>query len=162
MSKTHTRPLIIDDEIPDIPGRTDEGTPISLADFNGRALAVFFTGKMLERTEITLLKNIKRRVEEFLEFECSPVVVSMASEEILASVRESEDLPFLLISDVDGAIHEAVNGGQTKEAIGSWLVNDDGKIVSAIPPMPPREQVSATVAALARIIVRPGGSQSET
>jgi len=162
MSKSNSRPLIIDDEIPDISGRTDEGTPISLADFNGRALAVFFTGRALERIEITMLKNLKRRVDEFLEFECSPVVVSMASEDVLASVREAEDLPFLLISDVDGAIHESVNGGKTEEAIGSWLVNDEGKIVSAIPPMPPREQVSATVAALSRIVARPGGSQSDT
>ena len=156
MSKTNIKSLVIDDEIPSIPGRTDEGTPISLADFQGRALAVFFLGKGFERTELTMVKSIKRRIDEFLEFECSPIVVSMEPAEILNSIRETEELPFLLISDYYGDIHQAVNGEATESAIGSWIVNDTGKIVSAVHPMPPREQVSATVAALSRIVAQPG------
>ena len=158
MSKTSMKSLVIDDAIPSVPGRTDEGTPISLADFKGRALAVFFLGKGFDRTEMTMVKNIKRRIDEFLEFECSPVIVSMEPEEILSSIREAEDLPFLLISDRYGAIHEAVNGAPTEASIGSWIVNDDSRIVSAVNPMPPREQVSATVAALSRIVGRPVGT----
>ncbi|MBN2717073.1 MAG: redoxin domain-containing protein [Deltaproteobacteria bacterium] len=158
MSNTYLKSLVIDDDIPSVPGRTDEGTPISLTDFKGRALAVFFLGKGFERTELTLVKNIKRRIDEFLEFECSPIVVSMEPEEILSSAREAEDLPFLLISDYHGAIHEAVNGLPTESAIGSWIVNDESKIVAAVPSMPPREQVSATVAALSRIVARPGSN----
>ena len=159
MNKSGIKPLVIDDDIPDIAGRTDEGTPISLADFKGRALAVFFLGKGFERTEITMVKNIKRHIDDFLEFECSPIVVSQESEEVLSSIRESEDLPFLLLSDAGGAIHAAVNGGATDASIGSWLVNDEGKVVSAVHPMPPREQVNATVASLSRVVARSRSAQ---
>lgn len=154
MNRTNIRPLVIDDQIPDYLGRTDEGTPISLADFKGRALAVFFLGKGFSRTELTMVKSIKRRIDDFLEFDCSPIVVSMESDEVLCSVRDSEELPFLMISDHSGMIHAAINGAPTEEALGSWLVGDDGRIVSAIHLMPPREQVSATVAALTRVVER--------
>lgn len=159
MKSRTSKPLVINDSIPSVMGRTDEGTPISLADFNGRALAVFFLGKGFERTEMTLVKNIKRRINEFLEFECSPIIVSLESDMVLASVRESEELPFLMISDLTGNIHGDICGELTKEALGSWLVSSEGKILSAIHPMPPREQVSATVAALSRVIENMSNAQ---
>ncbi|MBN2343273.1 MAG: redoxin domain-containing protein [Deltaproteobacteria bacterium] len=154
MKRINSKPLVIDDEIPDVMGRTDEGTPISLVDFKGRNLAVFFLGAVFDRTEMTLVKSIKRRIDEFLEFDCSPIVVSMEADDVLGSVREGESLPFLMVSDRSGGIHASVAGGATDQSLGAWLVNDESRIVSAIHPMPPRELVSATVAALARVVER--------
>jgi len=132
-------------------GRTDEGTPIALSDFKGRMLAIFLIGEGFTPSHQNYLKQIADRTDDFLRLDCSPIAISTEPEEILASFRESEKLPFLLISDTNSNIYKAMLvPGQN--ANGSWLINEDGIITSFISHMNPREQVAATVAAQLRIV----------
>jgi len=145
------RPLAVGDIVPIAEGRTDEGTPISLADFKGRALAVFLLGSELNRTARALLKHLAKSTPEFLALECSPIAVSTEPAEMLAEVRNAEGLPFLMISDTELALHRAFAGAPPAGAAGAWLVDKKGAIVAAVPPLGYKEQISATLAALARV-----------
>ena len=145
------RPLGIGAPAPTAEGRTDEGTPISLADFKGRALAVFVLGRDLNRAARTLLAQLAKRAPEFLAAECSPVAISAEPAEMLAEIRDSEGLPFLMISDTELGIHRALTGAAPAGPSGVWLFDSSGAVVAAVPSLGPKEQISAAVAALARV-----------
>jgi len=151
--KTKVRlPLTSGDPAPDEEGKTDEGTSVSLADFEGRTLAVFFTGRGQGRTKETLIRGIQTRIKEFLDCNCSPLVVSADSVEVLAARRDEDDLPFLMISDPELHIHRAFSGAMPGvENRGAWVIDDSGRISAALAPMPPREQISAVLSFLTRI-----------
>jgi len=145
------RQLGIGDPAPGAEGRTDEGTPISLADFKGRALAVFLLGRGIDRATRTQLRQLAKRTPEFLALECSPLAVSTEAAEMLAEIRESEGLPFLMISDTDLGIHRALAGAVPARSPGAWLIDGSGVVAASIPALGFKEQISAALAALARV-----------
>jgi len=145
------RQLGIGDPAPAAEGRTDEGTPISLADFKGRALAVFLLGRGLDRATRAQLRQLAKRTPEFLDRECSPVAVSTEPAEMLAEVRESEGLPFLMISDTELGIHRALAGAVPARPSGAWLFDGSGAVAASVPALGFKEQISAALAALARV-----------
>ena len=145
------RPLGVGDRVPTAEGRTDEGTPISLADFRGRALAVILLGRELNRTARALLKHLAKRTPEFLALECSPIAVSTEPAEMLAELRDAEGLPFLLVSDTELALHRAFAGAATAGQAGTWIVDRAGAVAASVPPLGYKEQISAALAALARV-----------
>jgi peroxiredoxin len=151
MPEKMSKPLTIGSKLPNIMGRTDEGTPIALSDFKGRTIALFLLGTRIERIQEIFLRNIKKRLKDFLEMDCSPIVISGESHKILTKYQKNENLLFLLISDADLRIHSAINGAKNSADICSWIANDEGEIAAMIPSMPPREQVNATLAALVRV-----------
>jgi peroxiredoxin Q/BCP len=153
-----TRPAGIGDPAPVVEGRTDEGTPISLADFKGRALAVFLLGRALDRAAKGFLRRLAERTPEFLAAECSPLAVSAEPAAALAVARDAERLPFLLISDTELGIHRALGGGVPAGPAGAWLFDDRGAVVAAVPALGPAETIAAALAALVR--VRQAGGQS--
>ncbi len=142
------RPLIVGGRAPVVPGRTDEGTPISLADFKGRALAVFLIGKGYSRDHRTLLNRIRKSTSDFMEMDVSPVVISGEAEEVLSSLRESLSLPYLMMSDRSMSIHKELSGGSDE---GVWVFDARGRVASVVPAMGPKEQVGAVLAALNRV-----------
>ena len=148
---TRARPLGIGDPAPTAEGRTDEGTPISLADFKGRALAVFLLGRDLNRATRTILSQLAKRTPEFLAAECSPVAISTEPAEMLAELRDSEALPFLMISDTELGIHRALTGAAPAGPSGAWLFDRAGAAVASVPPLGSKEQISAVLAALDRV-----------
>jgi len=143
--------LGIGDPAPAAEGRTDEGTPISLADFKGRALAVFLLGRGLDRATRAQLRQLAKRTPEFLALECSPLAVSTEPAEMLAEIRESEGLPFLMISDTELGIHRALAGAVPARPPGAWLIDGSGAIAASVPALGFKEQISAALATLARI-----------
>ena len=148
---SRARPIGIGDPAPAAEGRTDEGTPISLADFKGRPLAVFLLGRELNRAARTLLAQIAKRTPDFLAAECSPLAISAEPAEMLAELRDASALPFLLISDTELGIHRALTGAAPAGPSGVWLFDSSGAAVATVPPLGPKEQISAAVAALARV-----------
>jgi peroxiredoxin len=151
-----TRPLGTGDSAPIAEGRTDEGTPISLADFKGRALAVFLLGRGIKRGTRTLLAQLARRTPEFLAAECSPVAVSTEPAEMLAELRDASALPFLMISDTELGIHRALAGAVPAGPSGVWLFDKAGAVVATVPALGFQEQISAALAALDRVRAQRG------
>ena len=147
---TRSRPIGIGDPAPAAEGRTDEGTPISLADFKGRALAAFLLGRELNRAARSLLAQIAKRTPELLAADCSPLAVSAEPAEMLAELRDASALPFLLISDTELAIHRALAGSVPAGPSGAWLFDAAGALIASVPPLGAKEQISAALAALAR------------
>ncbi len=145
---------LIGKKLPQNTGRTDEGTPISLFDFKGRAIAVFFTGEGILSSDLVLVRKLKEASKEFLLYNCSPVWVSTESEEILAAARDLDKLPFMIISDFSKEIHNEMQYDfsldKLSDKIEVWIADDKGKIISAIPSMEPGSLVNATMAALPR------------
>jgi len=141
---------LIGKELPRDTGRTDEGTPISLFDFKGRAIAVFLTGDGVLSSQLKLVRQLKEASKEFLSYNCSPIWVSTESEEILAAARDLDKLPFMIISDFSKEIHNEMQYDFSSDKINVWIADDKGKIISAIPSMEPISLVNATIAALPR------------
>jgi peroxiredoxin len=148
---TRTRRLGIGDQAPTCEGRTDEGTPISLADFKGRSLAVFLLGRALNRATRTFLSQLAKRTPELLAAECSPLAISAEPAEMLAELRDASALPFLLISDTELGIHRALAGSVPPGPSGAWLFDGDGALVASVPALGAKEQIAAVLAALARV-----------
>jgi peroxiredoxin len=148
---TGGRRLGIGDPAPACEGRTDEGTPISLADFKGRALAVFLLGRRLDRAARTFLSRLAERTPEILAAECSPLAISGEPAEALAELRGASALPFVLVSDTDLGIHRALAGSAPPGPSGAWLFDGAGTLIASVPPLGPREQIAAVIAALARV-----------
>jgi peroxiredoxin len=145
------RRLGVGDPAPLAEGRTDEGTPIALADFKGRALAVFLLGRRLDRAARAQLRLLAKRTPEFLRLECSPLVISAEPAEVLAAIRDAERLPFVTISDTELGIHRALAGSVPERSAGVWLFDGDGALAAAVPTLGFKEQVAAALAALGRI-----------
>ena len=137
--------------MPQAIGRTDEGTPVSLCDLKGRAVAVFLTGETMDENTTTLFKSIATAIEDFSGMDYSPVVVSTQPEEVLAASRELHGLPFMMISDFSRDIHRKLGFGIQEEFAKVWIADDECEIVAVVPPMSSEEQVSATIEAITRV-----------
>ena len=142
---------LIGKELPMETGRTDEGTPVSLYDFRGRAMAVFLSGKGVTGKNSDFVRHLKEATPDFLKYECSPVWVSADEEEILAASREMYDLPFMIISDFSKEIHSDLGYDFDRNGIDVWIADDSAKIVYALPSMEPVELINATISALERV-----------
>ncbi|MCK9459269.1 MAG: redoxin domain-containing protein [Proteobacteria bacterium] len=148
---SRARPVGIGDPAPAAEGRTDEGTPISIADFKGRALAVFLLGRELNRAARALLAQLAKRTPDFLAAECSPLAISAEPAEMLAELRDASALPFLLVSDTELGIHRALAGTVPPGPSGAWLFDRTGALIATVPALGAKEQVPAVLAALARL-----------
>jgi hypothetical protein len=138
--------------VPSTEGRTDDGTPIALSDLAGRCLAVFLAGA-LDPERAVMLEDLAGRSRGFLELGCSPVVVTTEGDEVVASMREDKDYPFIVISDRTGALHAALCAGPAGDA-GAWIVDEAGVLAAAVPSLPPREMIAAALSSLVRLAGR--------
>lgn len=134
----------IGDMLPDVDVRTDEGTPLSLTDLNGRATAVFLCGPKLSGSVEQLLAVLSENTGRFLSLNMSPVVVLGESTETLSAFREKKDVPFLLLSDGDLSLHREFRG-KDGDDVGVWIADPDGTVVEVLPLLPPVEQVRLAV-----------------
>ena len=151
MSKKTHKSLRLGDRAPRTDGRTDEQTPISFTDFFGRAFAAFLIGTGFGREQIEMLSYLKSQSEAFLNLQCSPIVVSGEPHEVLAACRQSEKLPFILISDTSLGIHEVITGDGSGNSKGVWLFDENGVVQAVVPPMGPKEQIDAALVAKFRL-----------
>ena len=90
--------ITIGDTVPEIKLRTDEGTPLSLADLKGRAFVLFMLGETFSPTVERLLNALSKNVNRFLTLDVSPIAVLGDTVENLADYRDHYEAPFLLMS----------------------------------------------------------------
>lgn len=141
----------VGDPAPKIAGRTDEGTPLALADLAGRALAVFALGGPVDAPRLGTLAALAERTGDFLDRAHSPVALLAGPQPVLASIRDDLDPPFLCLADPRGAIHRALGGPEGARLGGVWLFGEDGRVSAALPRLGTDELLKAVLAAVERV-----------
>lgn len=96
--------------------------PVSLSDFSGRRLVVFFYPKAMTPGCTTEACDFRDSYQEFLTADMAVIGVSPDPPESLARFREKEGLPFPLLSDVDHKVAEAFGAWGTKRLYGRETV----------------------------------------
>ena len=140
----------IGDKVPDMQLRTDEGTPLSLQDLQGRGTAIFLLGASFTPTVERLFDVLTRNVGRFLAIDISPVAVLGENVEQLADYRGRNDVPFLLMSDESLRLHMALGHGKQNAPM-VWIVDNGGSVLDMLPMLPPSELVSVAVDRAARL-----------
>lgn len=123
----------VNDIVPTNTVRTDEGSPISLIDLAGRALAIFLTAHLSDSEIIGVVRDLSLRTRDFLDLSCSPLLVTAAEVATLDGWRRSSKIPFVMISDPSLALHGQLYGGGGEPATAAWIVDEDSRLVAAVP-----------------------------
>ncbi len=134
----------VGDKISDIELRTDEGTPLSLADLHGRALALFLLGKTFTPSIEHLLLMLAQNTGRFLAFDVSPIAVVGVPASQLAAFREQNDMPFILVSDPNYILHHSFMEKDGRD-VEVWIVDQHGIVVEMVPMLPPAELISLAI-----------------
>lgn len=128
------------DPAPTFTAIDDEGSEVSLADFAGDSLVVYFYPKAFTPGCTTESCDFRDRYEPLAAAGYRIIGVSPDSPEELAKFRAEYDLPFALLSDSDHEIAEAYGAWGTKMNYGkeyeglirsTIVVNADGNVEHA-------------------------------
>ena len=95
---------------------------VSLSDFSGRRVVVFFYPKAMTPGCTAEAGDFRDSHQELLDAGLAVVGVSPDPPETLAQFRQQEDLPFPLLSDQDHAVAEAFGAWGTKKLYGKETV----------------------------------------
>lgn len=136
--------------VPSLELRTDEGTPISLRDLQGRALALFLLGTSFTPTAERLLDVLSQNAGQFLTQDFSPVAVMAQDVAALCAFRQRQDVPFILLSDADSRLQQAITGDESCR-VGACLIDERSTVVEILPLLPPTELVRMTVERISRL-----------
>jgi peroxiredoxin Q/BCP len=139
--------LSIGDEAPDFELESDDHGTISLDDFRGQKLVLYFYPQDMTPGCTTEACDFRDHREDFREKGWDVVGISTDALEQHEAFREKYDLDFPLLSDPDhevaeryGVWREQTNFGRTYEGIvrSTFLIDEDGTIVDI------RDDVRAT------------------
>ena len=98
----------VGDRAPDFTAHSQTGQPVSLADYRGKsAVVLFFYPK--DGTAVCTKEacSFRDSYEEFVQAGAVVIGVSSDSEESHQAFASGHRLPFVLLSDADGALREA-------------------------------------------------------
>jgi peroxiredoxin Q/BCP len=118
----------------------DTGATVTLADYSGRRLLIYFYPRAFTPGCTTEACDLRDRHETFLRAGWQIVGISPDPPERLARFREKHRLPFSLLSDPDHRAAEAYGAWGTKTSYGrqtrgmirsTFAVGADGRIVEA-------------------------------
>ena len=137
------------DKVPDMELRTDQGTPLSLADLSGRAVVVFLLGRLFTPTGERVLKLLSDTADRFLSLEFSPVAISGEPVKELAKYNKQNKLPFLLASDGSRRLHEKLRGDDGG-GISVWIISSEGYVIDTVPKLPPTELINVVLERISR------------
>ena len=115
-------------------------SPVSLSDFSGQRLVVFFYPKAMTPGCTVQACDFRDSYRELLDSGLAVVGISSDPPERLSEFRRKENLPFPLLSDADHAVAEAFGawGAKTlygKETVGlirsTFVLGPDGEVERA-------------------------------
>lgn len=133
-------PLEPGDEAPDFTLPDQDGTEVTLGDFAGRKLVVFFYPKAFTPGCTTEACDFRDRHEGFAAAGYAVVGVSPDPVDRLERFRHEHRLPFPLLSDPDHVVAEAYGAWGTKRNYGkeyegiirsTVVIGEDGRIEHA-------------------------------
>lgn len=149
------------DEAPDftLPNQADE--PVSLSDFAGQPVVVYFYPRADTPGCTTEACGFRDAWADYADADAVVLGISDDPVDDLAAFREKYDLPFTLLSDADGTVSRTYDSygektvfGNTVEGVfrNTYLVDPEGRIAAVYPSVDPEghaDEVLADVADLA-------------
>jgi thioredoxin-dependent peroxiredoxin len=137
----------------------DRGATVSLDDFSGRRVVVYFYPAALTSGCTIQARDFRDNQEELNAADVAVLGISRDTPEKLAEFRAAEQLDFPLLSDPDKQVHlaygtwgEKVVNGETKMGVirSRFVIGDDGTIESADYGVTPEGGAAAVLATLNR------------
>jgi peroxiredoxin Q/BCP len=129
--------LDVGDDAPGFELTDQNGKTVSLSDFEGRRVLLYFFPEAMTPGCETQARRFRDLYGEFRDLEVAVVGISPDPVETLAEFAEKEDLPFPLLSDTDAGVAEAYESHGEKRLRGvmremtlrnSYLIGPDGTI----------------------------------
>jgi len=125
------------DKAPEFTLTADDGTEVSLSDFRGQRVVVYFYPKA-GTSGCTKQACALRDVYPEIEAEGAVVIgISPDPQDALVKFRQKHDLPFILLSDPDHEVAEAYGAWGEKKAFGKtydgvirshFAIDEEGRI----------------------------------
>lgn len=132
--------LAVGDTAPDFTLTDDKGGSVSLSDFRGKKVVVYFYPKAATPGCNTEACDFRDSLTQLNDADIDVVGISPDRPEKLATFRENHDLTFPLLSDPEketlvayGAFGEKKNYGRVVQGVirSTFLVDEEGKIALA-------------------------------
>jgi thioredoxin-dependent peroxiredoxin len=133
---------------PSFIGKTQNGATISLSDYKGKKVALYFYPHDMTPTCTIQACNLRDNYQELIDSDIIIIGVSEDTEKKHQKFIGKYELPFDLIADTDHKVHQAycVWGPKTfmgKEYEGThrttFLINEDGEIIDVIQKVKAKE-----------------------
>jgi len=134
-----------------------DGEPVSLEEFRGRRVVVYFYPRADTRGCTMEAKRYREEFDVVRERDAAVVGISDDPVEDLAAFAEKYDLPFDLLSDADGAVGRAYDSFGTREVgeqevtaafRNTYVVDGEGRIAAAYEGVHPEDHVDDVLADL--------------
>lgn len=146
------------DDAPDFELPNQDGEPVSLADFAGDYVVVYFYPRADTPGCTTEACSFRDDWDAYEDAGVRVVGVSDDPVDDLADFREKFDLPFDLLSDEDGAVSTAYDSYGEKTVFGdqvtgvfrnTFVVNPDGDVVAVYEGVDPEEHATEVLEQIA-------------
>ncbi len=153
--------LDVGEDSPDFTLPNQDGEPISLSDYAGQPVVVYFYPRADTEGCTIEACGFRDAWAEYADAGAAVLGISDDPVEDLAAFREKYDLPFDLLSDEDGAVAsdygsygEKTMFGNTFDGVfrNTYLVDPDGRIAAVYPKVHPEghaDEVLEDIAGLA-------------
>jgi peroxiredoxin Q/BCP len=153
--------LDVGDDAPDFTLPNQDGEPVSLSDYLGQPVVVYFYPRADTEGCTVEACGFRDAWDAYADAGAAVLGISDDPVDDLDAFREKYDLPFELLSDQDGAVASAYDSYGEKSMFGntfdgvfrnSYLVDPDGRIAAVYPKVDPEghaDEVLDDVAALA-------------
>jgi peroxiredoxin Q/BCP len=144
-------------DLADIPLRDDADNPVSLADFVGRRVLIFFFPKAATPGCTTQACGFRDAFPRIEAAGATVIGISPDSPKDLAKWRRKENLPYTLISDPDHRVAEAFGAWGEKSMYGKtymgiirshFVFDTSGKVEAAEVKVSPADSIEKGVASL--------------
>lgn len=156
------------DAAPDFVLKDADGQDIRLSRFGGRPIVLFFYPKDASPGCTVEAKRFRDHMAEISEHEAAVVGVSMDDPDTHATFRDRHELPFYLLSDPDGRVHDLYEAWRTS-LLGrrpvavrrcTFLIDQDGIIRKAYRSVNPWRHASHVIQDLERMSAQRSWGQS--
>ncbi len=141
---------------PDFKLLNQEGKQVSLADYKGKWIVLYFYPKDFTAGCTIQAKNFQRDMDQYVKANAVVLGVSTDNSDSHKSFCDKEGLSFKLLADTDGKVSETYGSvmeynGNKLSARNTFLIDPQGKIARVymkVKPMPHSEEVLAAIAEL--------------
>lgn len=142
---------------PDFTLPDHQGTPISLSDFRGRKVVLYFYPKADSPGCTTQACGIRDRSDEYEGAGAAVVGISHDEPNDLAEFRDEFDLDFTLLADADHKVADRYGVWVEKSMYGhthwgfqraTFVLDEDGRVLNVFPKVSPKTHDDAVLGAL--------------
>ena len=121
--------LAVGTDAPQFTAKDDDGNTISLSDFAGKTVVLYFYPKDDTPGCTKEAQSFRDNYSQYQDKEMVVLGVSMDDEASHKKFKEKYGLPFKLLADPDGSLTKAydVDGGGYAKRV-TYLINGEGKI----------------------------------